>query len=235
MIYNTDNNNMTNGTKMDGSGQGSKRPSMVRRASSMIRSARLSFIRSQGERGANVETLRGTTGADFEATARVIRTNTLGSLCFCFRGSSDSKSEKKQRFVLIKGTACFVFESESAPAPTYAIPLARLKAEGQESNGNRTTVNLLSTLGDLEYEFIFDTKDNKNISQNFIDAVNLAASIGEENAIRKELGHGDLVMKRNSVQYAETVAGMKAKQQPEVQDNVGNLPGEAYPMGVPPL
>jgi hypothetical protein len=48
----------------------------------------MSFVRSGGQRGASVETLRGTTGADFEAIAsEVDRGSGSGVDCACFGDS----------------------------------------------------------------------------------------------------------------------------------------------------
>jgi hypothetical protein len=47
------------------------------------------MIRSGGNRGANVETLRGTTGAVFESEAKVARENNMSLFGFCCCSSSD--------------------------------------------------------------------------------------------------------------------------------------------------
>ncbi len=44
--------------------------------------------RSHGERGADVETLRGTTGANYEGEAKVSRGGSSNGLCGCLGGSS---------------------------------------------------------------------------------------------------------------------------------------------------
>jgi hypothetical protein len=60
----------------------------TKRRSSLINRARMSFVRSGGQRGASVETLRGTTGADFEAIAsEVDRGSGSGVDCACFGDS----------------------------------------------------------------------------------------------------------------------------------------------------
>jgi hypothetical protein len=82
------------------------------------------LLRSSGERGADVETLRGTHGPDFEDFARISRGDAGG--CSCFGGSKDLL---KERVLLIEGPFCFVFSKEDDPAPKYAISLAHMKAK----------------------------------------------------------------------------------------------------------
>jgi len=48
----------------------------------------VSLNRSHGERGADVETLRGTTGANYEGEAKVSRGGSSNGLCGCLGGSS---------------------------------------------------------------------------------------------------------------------------------------------------
>merc|ERR1712048_1443629 len=57
------------------------RHSMSRRKSSFFNSRRLSFFRSHGTRGANVEILRGNTGSAFEGYARVARCGDYMDCC----------------------------------------------------------------------------------------------------------------------------------------------------------
>jgi hypothetical protein len=59
------------------------------RKSRLLSIARQSFVKSGGQRGASVETLRGTHGADFENKAVVTRGGGEGVFCGCF-GSSVS-------------------------------------------------------------------------------------------------------------------------------------------------
>lgn len=195
---------------------GAERTKSSKRRSSLFSGNRLSFIRSKGERGANVATLRGTTGSDFEASARVIRTDALGISCCCFGGGGD-KSEKKVRFVLIKGSSCFVFKSDDAPSPKYAILLAHMKAEIHPPHGSHTTVSLMMVLGDTEYKFIFDSAQDKDAPQNFVNAVVKGASIGQDDEIKVKLGHTDQMKKgkRKSTLYADEVAKKKVEDQPE--------------------
>lgn len=47
--------------------------------------------RSHGQRGADVETLRGTSGANYEGEAKVKRGGSSNGFCGCFGGSSDGE------------------------------------------------------------------------------------------------------------------------------------------------
>lgn len=183
-----------------------RRSSTTRRRSSLLQRARMSFYRSKGERGADVATLRGTRGADFEGEARVIRGTSDAVLCSCFGGGGNGEPKKK-RFVLIKGSSCFVFASEESTSPKYAIKLAFMKAEV-----HGTTVELQTTLGDVEFRFAFDKAE---IAERFAGVVTEQASIAEGDVAKKRLGHGHLLHKRASTKYADAIADKKEKDQPE--------------------
>ena len=125
--------------------------------------------------------LRGTGGADFEGYVnRVIRgdnaSDVCGMLLNCCSGASTGK-----RFLLIKGSSCFVFLDEFGPSPQYAIQLAHLKAEPR-GGGDNQTVHLVTTLGDVEYQF--DFSDN-SLSELFITVVQECAQKGEEMEIKE--------------------------------------------------
>mmetsp|Transcript_54133 Transcript_54133/g.162058 ORF Transcript_54133/g.162058 Transcript_54133/m.162058 type:complete len:226 (-) Transcript_54133:557-1234(-) len=201
-----------------------RRSSTTRRRSSLLQRARMSFYRSKGERGADVATLRGTRGADFEGEARVIRGTSDAVLCSCFGGGGNGEpvrkgcfvafsclglvflifliearfsfglgllstnglcDQKKSRFMLIKGSSCFVFASEESTSPKYAIKLAFMKAEV-----HGTTVELQTTLGDVEFRFAFDKAE---IAERFAGVVTEQASIAEGDVAKKvrELGPND--------------------------------------------
>jgi hypothetical protein len=132
-------------------------------------------FRSGGERGADVESLRGTAGPDFEAEAIINRGGPGG--CGCLGGSS-----AKEQLLLIKGPFIFVFGHESDKAPKYAISLAMMKAKSQKGTGGNYLVSLETTLGDVEYEISFKTEA---IAKEFVEAVKKQASIGETEQIRK--------------------------------------------------
>ena len=135
------------------------------------------FCRSGGDRGADVETLRGTHGPDFEGRA-IIHRGEAGGSCGCFGGKSDSS----EKLLLIKGPFCFVFGSERDPAPKYAISLAHLKAITKDHQGGRSLVNLETALGEIEYELSFE---NANIAKSFKEAATQQAALGEAEEVRK--------------------------------------------------
>jgi hypothetical protein len=141
------------------------------RRSSFFSIARRSFIRSNGDRGANVEALRGTHGADFEGTAKIMRGGARGGL-FCCGGN-----DKKEKFVLIKGPFCFVFSRETSSSPLYAINLVDLKTE------HKGLVALMQTnLGDTDYELHFEKEE---VAKRFCRKADAAAKTGKAEEIRK--------------------------------------------------
>lgn len=131
--------------------------------------------RSGGDRGADVATLRGTHGPDFEGEAIINRGG--DAVCGCFGGT-----EMKQRLLLIKGPFVFVFSSESDPSPKYAISLAHLTAKFQGPSNGMYLVTLESSLGDVEYELMF--KEN-SAAVLFVTAAKRQAAVGETEEIRK--------------------------------------------------
>ena len=108
----------------------------------------LFFERSGGDRGADIETIRGTNGPDFEGYATIHRADGVGISCSCFGGGDDNK----EKIILIKGAYCFVFIKESDPAPKYAVSLAHMKAKMQSSSHGVHHVTIESNLGDIEWE-----------------------------------------------------------------------------------
>ena len=168
--------------------------------------------RSGGDRGASVDLLRGTKGADFEAEGQV-RRGGAGVGCGCFGGGSD---DFKTRYVIVKGPFCFVFKSETATSPSYAIKLCGMTPENDKSS---KSVTLRDTV-DAHYTMTFDTTD---LAAEFATVVRRQASLAETEEIRKELGHGHLLNKRSSVRFAETVAMTKTKDQPDAPVTTGEI------------
>jgi len=203
----------------------SKRGSTKKRRSSLFARARQSWVTSGGERGASVETLRGTHGADFEATGTVKRGNER-PCCGCF-----DKSDKEV-LVFIKGPFIFVYKNESSQAPKYAISLCHMKAHRREEMHGHTTVDLETNLGDIEYEFTFHTANNPDLAKKFVRTVGQQAQVGEAEEVQKRLGHTCSSTKRKSVAYAENIAKEKVKNQPEkpvsAEELMANIPMETY-------
>lgn len=134
--------------------------------------------RSGGERGADVDTLRGTHGPNFEGYALVVRGPSTEIDCGCFGGSK----RRKEQLLLIKGPFIFVFDSEKDKAPKYAINLVHLSARYNGTFGGDHVVLLETSLRDVEYEFNFEKKE---IAKSFIEAVTEQAQNGETNEIIK--------------------------------------------------
>lgn len=219
----------------------SKGTSMRRRSSGLFQAARQSFYRSRGQSGASVETLRGNTGADFEGYATVHRGEADGVLdmfdltnllCFC------NKKKDGLYFLLIKGYHCFVFKDEESKSPKYAIELMNMKAVIQPSHESfiphvphpgaghdttYTTIHLETSLGDVDYKFTFANKDSENLATKFCNAVAVASNEASTEQVRKRLGHENLLSKRSSVRYANTIGKEKAKEQPEAPVGAGEV------------
>lgn len=187
---------------------GTRKISAVKRRSSLFSMARMSFVRSGGQRGASLETLRGTTGGDFEANAEVERGTGASIGCCCF----GSAGLDKNVIVFIKGPFCFVYKDDKAAAPKYAISLSQMKSSVKEPTHGKFPVTLGTLLGDVDYEIFFADQETANL---FSHVVSEQASASETEAIRKRLGHEHLLHKRASVRYAETIAMKKINDQPD--------------------
>jgi hypothetical protein len=138
------------------------------------------YIRSGGDRGADLDTLRGTHGPDFEAYAKINRAGGAGISCGCFGSSKDDKNEK---IILIKGAYCFVFTKKTDPSPKYAISLAHQKVKlHQPPSHGLYRVTVETSLGDIEWELQFETKP---IADQFVAAFRQQAAIGEADEVRK--------------------------------------------------
>jgi len=181
--------------------------------SSFFRLKSLAFRKSGGETGADVNTLRGSHGPDFEGYATIKRAGGMGVSCGCFGGDD----EKKEKIILIKGAYCFVFDKESDAAPKYAISLVHMKAKLQSPSHGMYHVTIEASLGDVDWELGFEQKP---IAQQFVDAFRHRAAVGEADEVRKRLGHDKLAPKRGSVMYAENIAQKKLEDQPEKRENI---------------
>ena len=161
--------------------------------------------RSGGNRGACVDTLRGTKGADFEAPGQV-RREAVGVSCGCFgRGKSD---DFKDRYIVIKGQFCFIFKSEDASSPSYAIRLHKLTADHEKGS---KTVHLTNQT-DVDYVMTLHDADK---AAELATVVRRMAAAAETEQVRKELGHEHLLNTRSSMRFAEAIAVQKTKDQPD--------------------
>ncbi len=214
------------------------RSSLRRHSTRLVAAVRATFIRKNATQGASVQTLRGSSGADFEGYATVHRgDNSLGCPpLFCCFGSSSSATKDGLYFLLIKGYHCFVYDNEESKAPKYAIELVNLKASIQPSHVSHiprvphpganhestyTTIFLETSLGDVEYKFTF--ANNANVATKFCNAVALAANEASADQIRKRLGHDGLNRRRSSVKYAQAIGETKAKDQPSAPLTAGEM------------
>jgi len=203
--------------------------SSSRRLSSVLSAARKSFFRSRGERGASVETLRGTKGAAFEAYATVHRGDPGFGLAACgCCGGSDGV-----HFLLIKGEYCFVFADEASKSPEYAIDLMNKRAVVVESHDAAyTSIDLETSLGDVEYKLMFADMDKESAAK-FCNAVAASSNEAIAEAVQKKLGHQDLAVVRHSVHYANQIGAKKEKEQPEEPLGAGEvMAGMPVPDGV---
>jgi hypothetical protein len=137
------------------------------------------IFRSGGDRGADINTLRGTNGPDFEGYATINRADGIFVVCNCFGGS---KKDKKEKILLIKGPYLFVFAKESDTAPKYAIELAHMKAVMKQSSSGVQHMTIETSLGDVEWNLTFQ---QKGIATQFADAFKQQAAIGEAEEVRK--------------------------------------------------
>jgi len=202
-------------TATTGERRESRRTSLTRRFSALFKTS--------GENGASVVDLLGNTGSDFEGYANVQRSSSsgidmFGSCCGCLNDKTG-----QQKFILIKGYHCFVFDNENSASPKYAVELINRDAKivemssrpGSSTNSasTLTKVNLETKLGDKEYEFEFP---NETVANQFISTVNASSSNAATDQVRQRLGHGKLLSKRASVRFAQQVGAKKTKDQPEV-------------------
>jgi hypothetical protein len=176
----------------------------------------MSFFRSKGERGADVLTLRGKTGANFEGKVRVTR----GSEgCFSCFGNIGSSEQDKERYVLIKGSNLFVFLKEDSAAPKYAVDLARKVVNVHPASGQCQMVCLETALGDTEYQFKFDLKENPESANDFAKALKEQIHVADAEAAKARLGHK--IKHSKSIKYATNIASKKKSEAPEAPVSFG--------------
>lgn len=172
-----------------------------------------------------VDTLRGTSGSDFEAQAAVLRgvaeKNCLQKFLPCIFDERDFVAYGEVlRFVLVKSSNCFVYTEETDLSPLYSIPLADLVPKMEDRNNpegtsltispsfNNVSKDDLSTVllkypsGGIAYQFTFNTKEDKEVADRFISVVARAKTGGEKNQTA-------------SVAFAVDVGKAKEKCQPE--------------------
>jgi hypothetical protein len=182
----------------------------------------LYIYRAGGVRGASVENLKGTQGAQF-AEYGVVSRGAPG-LSVCCGGAS-----RKECFLLIKGPFCFVFTTRDAPAPSYAIGLQDMQASAKtSSHSGRHTVVLEKNTGEVEYEFSFE---NMEIAKQFKIAIDSERASAHIETVRKKLGHENLIRKRASLVFAETIAKEKVADQPAAPVSTQEIITTISPVG----
>lgn len=204
---------------------------LIRHSSEIFHSTLKIFQRTNGNNGASVSSLRGSSGADFEGRGLISRT-TSSSLFDCsslllYCGGMMMKKEK-ERFLLIKGYHCFVFDNEDSMSPKYAIELMNRKAfigtlsiipgtfaakkpHAPRKDTTYATVHLETSMGDVDYKITFS---DSLLASKFCDAVMNASTNATSEEVRKRLGHEKLLNKRASVRFANTIGASKVKEQP---------------------
>jgi hypothetical protein len=176
---------------------------------------RFRALRTGGARGGSVENLKGSKGASFEGNG--IITRGAPGIFGCCTGSCGHN----ESFLLVKGPFCFVFASINAPSPKYAIGLHNMQATTKPGGlSGRAFVVLEERLGDVDYEFSFQTEE---MAKQFKSAIDAEAASAQVEAVRKRLGHENLLTKRASLVFAETIAKEKISDQPAAPVSTSEL------------
>lgn len=229
-IATTDDSSITPDAARRNSSFSSRRNVLIRHTSEILHSTLKIFQRTNGNNGACVNSLRGTSGADFEGHGVISRT-TSSSLFDCssivlYCGRMTKKGT--ERFLLIKGYHCFVFDDNESMSPKYAIELMNRKAfigtlsilptwaskkpgSAPRQDTTYATVHLETSMGDVDYKITFS---DSLLASKFCDAVMNASSNATSDEVRKRLGHEKLLNKRVSVRFANTIGASKVKEQP---------------------
>ena len=224
----------------------SSRHHLLRHSSEIFNSTLKIFQRTNGRNGASVRSLRGSSGADFEGNGVISRTTSNSmfnctSLLLC--GCMTKKDT--ERFLLIKGFHCFVFDNDEGISPKYAIELMNRKAfigtlsilptsgtkksKAPRQDPTYTTVHLETNMGDVDYKITFS---DSFLASKFCDAVMNASSNATTDQVRTRLGHDKLLNKRASVRFANTIGASKVKEQPgapvSVSQTLSGMPSPGY-------
>mmetsp|Transcript_694 Transcript_694/g.976 ORF Transcript_694/g.976 Transcript_694/m.976 type:complete len:208 (+) Transcript_694:187-810(+) len=181
-----------------------------RRSIRFIKKARV-FMRSKGKRGADVDTLRGNAGADFEGEAIVTRNTGLSLFGCC--GNRDMKTKK---YIVVKGPQIFVFSKDTSSSPKFAIPLKHQTVQEHDILGYTQVITLESGLGDVEYKFKFNLRENRATADNFCNVLREQIIVGNCEEVKDTPGHE--TEKTKSLIYAKIVADKKEKDQPDNPD-----------------
>ena len=133
--------------------------------------------RSGGTRGADVFTLRGSKGADFEADVVVTR----GKRGHGLFATLTCNKTKHIKHILIKGTNIFVFSRGKIASPEYSIPLNNQIVQVDINND----VILVNQLGDIDFRFKFYEDEDKVYSTKFIRVLKTQINLGNCEELKK--------------------------------------------------
>ena len=153
------------------------------------------LCRSRGERGADVDTLRGNAGADFESEAIVSRGSSARIFLFsCFGLGRGRLNGGKSQYILIKGPHLFVFTKATSSCPKFAIPLKHQTVQVCDCKGTSQIVKLSNTLGDVEYEFKFDLSENSELGRNFGCILEEQIAVGNTDEVKEVRKHFHVII-----------------------------------------
>ena len=93
--------------------------------------------------------------------------------------------QQKKRYVLIKGPNLFVFSNAASSAPKYALEVVHKKVTLHRVVGNTQLVTFESGLGDVDYKFLFDLRDNSDVAKNFTQALKEQIATGETDEVKQ--------------------------------------------------
>ena len=91
----------------------------------------------------------------------------------------------KKRYLLIKGPHLFIFSKKDSSAPKYAVELLHRNVCYHEVVGHTQVVTFETGLGEVDYKFIFDLRENKLIAKNFAAALREEVAIGNNKEIKE--------------------------------------------------
>lgn len=125
--------------------------------------------------------MRGNSGADFENEAIVTRGTGGEGLFSCFGFTK----RQKAMYILVKGPHLFVYSKATSSAPMYSIPLKRETVNVHEIKGHYQVVGLENALGDVQYEFKFDLKENNELGSNFGRVLEEQIALGNTDEVKE--------------------------------------------------
>ena len=173
--------------------------------------------------------LRGNTGSDFESKAAVLRGAPKKDLLKRFLPIIFDERDfvaygEVERFILVKGSCCFVFTEETDPSPLYSIPLEDIVPKLEDpkkpdkksvtispktfssnaamrenvSKEEMKTVLLKYRNGKHAYQFTFDASKDESIAKRFIDALERGQKVPEGKVISESVANAKAVGKKGA-------------------------------------